>query len=597
MKRKADSVNDETKKQKIIETVELEIVKLSTKLDEEENKREIEDTIDVLIEVKNREPKTKRMETIPNNLPGDVVSNILSFCDFMLHRHYNSLSRDRDHSYALKLFFGFSVHDPSRTIRMLFPSITFATQGTDMFSYDLFLYDDKTYNQSNEYVSQVLSQALPAHHIISLSISGLRGAVVNDIMDYVNLTSLDMANTVSKEAEVTKLLGRIPNIRHLVVPSPEDSSSPSEFLKIFDDVEMNNLRSLQLEFNSYEEWDSSDSDQLVDLILHYTTIERLSLVDAFTNDTSAIEEFAALSNLKVLDLHASSHAPVIKSSALLKSTNIRDLSLYGFEVNNVENVLSEDRIAVISVQIADPSTLEALNRRSDPTSLRHLDLFSSEFGNNDLSPYFTNVRDLKSLELRYSNLSWLPKTNLAQSLVSLIIPECDCSDDVLIYLNGATKLKVLSLEQSWNMTMKGIKAISRHPTLTQLELGGTLGNIVDDALRHLLTSTVLQQLDVSSNASSDPDVLSLVAANDSLTMLDCRDMDLSDKSLEALFHTNQSLTSLFLSGKMNLSYEKHFKDMSTNLTDLYLENVVVKDLHLALAHCTHLQMVWLQYEE
>jgi hypothetical protein len=303
--------------------------------------------------------------------------------------------------------------------------------------------------------------------------------------------------------------------------------------------------------------------------------------------------------LRVLDLDASSHAPVIRAESLLKSENVRDMSLYGFEVTNPELVLSCDRVQVIKMKLENPKCLDALNQRKDFMSLKSLDLSTSEFGDADLSPYFENTKGLKALEMRYADMSWLTKTDLCKHVCTLILPECSIPDEVLLYLTQATQLRVLSLEHSQNVTIKGIEAIANHPSLTQLELAGALGNNVDQALQYLLKSTVLQQLDVSSNHSTDPEALSLVGQNNTLTMLDVRDFEhISDSSLQAIFKTNQSLTSLYLGGgKLSLDYEKCFKDMNTNLTDLYFESVHIPDMHIVLAKCKHLQMIWMQPPE
>lgn len=484
----------------------------------------------------------------------DVISHISEWYSFPLFRYsYMVLTRDYDassrhlHRSMIPLLYGYSRHDPSRHIMLLFTTLDLSGYIYDFRAKELPLTNDLVYQMipfsgvrgvnMQDCLQLTDNVLIPFANGPKLKQLVLKGVRIHDeaFMEHVsscrNLETLDLSNTQVSSKTMNKLFsGDFPCLKRLDLSFVEDEFSRDDMDLLFQNHQLVYLSIFQ---NSYR-------PNTMKRIFRSRTLKQLKFDhDKRLNNKALIEciEISKIPNLffetrRVFDCHEQLSSNLYltelslsavdtedyKIQALWTSKSIKRLTLF------LENSTGKDVKFNYLAGIEKNETIEEL----------HL-LRCAQF---DLSPlkHNTKIRELTLISASVDDQDLIDLCG-TKNLTMLNVFHNDITGSehfANFLLSQLTELRQLNI--GWNsLETNFCSMISQHSSLRTLQIRRT--DIMDQGANFLLQSPYITDLDISDNNLTDH-AFSDLKLSSSLTRLDARQNILSNKAAKCIFESN-----------------------------------------------------------
>jgi Leucine-rich repeat (LRR) protein len=529
------------------------------------------------------------------DLPQDVILHIISFYELPFLRNYHifapSIAKGLNAAhihFLIKLFYGTFLSDDKRQIHNVFPSVS-ASCSFDMRN--LILEDGRI---DKSYYGAIIEKCIPTSGLEYLNLDNSPQFPSNCLCKFSDLQVLYMRGTKCRylAEDIEGLLGSAKHLSSLFIAHAQFPvfKSSSSFIATFS----KNTKLRALDLRGQRNLDN----------------ESISFIT---------QRMPSLTNLKIQQPNLATKHPLITREAFAGIHNLQNLRELQITVNNVTYDSISDSLLKLGLKrfhlgnnsfaegdgpIMIPQTLKRIELSSTDhvpddclqqnTQLKHLlissNSFKKEFLNNLAAITTVEHLEVYNVDMMCTIMHELLYQAPIMANLKKLVVAAKMNDLVLkSILKTATRLTSLTI-LCWHIfSMKTVRVIAEHPSLTELLY--SYSRFGDDGAELLFANTKLTSLDLSFSNLTD-DSISKLAQNTSLTSLVINGNTIGERGLDALMDKNTTLTAL--SVRENKQPINCRQVTNTNLTILDLsycefegdQSVLVREN----AHIQHLLM-------
>jgi hypothetical protein len=459
------------------------------------------------------------------DLPMDTVLLILDFIQIQLGRYWTYKKEGRlNDNFYMRLYFGYFVEDPIRTVRMIFPNIAIHfPSGDSIFSFE----------QIPSLIKSIELQ------------NGSPQFNAKPSKKFPNLTSLSLTDLICAGNSLKNLIENSPNLRRLSLFKLHE--------RITDLSNLYAATKLSIQYLCTPPKPSLSDESWKFYVQRFPNLREFKCSEARNvSPATLLETLPLLQNLTCINIPSLRLSETSDTKTKLFSTTLRDLTLSGFYAPNkalMSSICTElPKLKALTLLFEVTDSREWMEDLAACTSLEKLGIQSllSQTDAKELA-LNTSITNLTVQVSADSFESLFKDTRIATNLRKLSLSGA-VSPLFNVLASYCTNLEHFSLANV-KLTLTSITTICNGlRNLKVLNLESC--SINDEMATELFLNTNLTSLELSGNHIENVSAMSL---NWTLTYLDLSCNKLQNRDLKVLFTENDTLVTLKLEGNDDIN--------------------------------------------